>query len=59
MSYMIRNIVQKKFFPGEAFEKVNFWLKIAGGQEIPAAGGGMICLPREKIFEQCSLSYKT
>ena len=32
------------------FEKVNFWLKIAGGQEIPAAGGGMICLPREKFF---------
>ena len=32
------------------FEKVNFWLKIAGGQEIPAAGGGMICLPQEKFF---------
>ena len=32
------------------FEKVDFWLKIAGGQKIPAAGEGMICLPRQKFF---------
>ena len=31
-------------------EKVNLWLKIAGGQEIPTAGEGMICLPQQKIF---------
>ena len=32
------------------FEKVDFWLTIAGGQEIPAAGEGMICLPQQKFL---------
>ena len=32
------------------FEKVDFWLRIAGGQKIPAPGEGMICLPRQKNF---------